>query len=65
MPELAWRLFNTAWVKIPWPNKIDRFVHNDRDRKRELLSLSFFNRQIFIWLFSLVAFKIVDTKMQL
>ncbi len=25
---------------FPSPNKADRFVHNDRDRKTELLSLS-------------------------
>jgi len=39
-PELAWHLFNTAWVKFPCPNKIDRFVHNDGDIKSKLLSLS-------------------------
>ncbi len=31
---------NTAWVEFPRPNKIDSFVHNDGDRKSELLSLS-------------------------
>jgi len=40
MPSLAWRPFNTALVKFPHPVKIDRFVHNDGDRKTELLSLS-------------------------
>jgi hypothetical protein len=30
----------TASVEFPQPNKKDRFVHNDRDRKTELLSLS-------------------------
>jgi len=37
---LAWRHLYTAWVKFPCPNKIDHFIHNDRDRKSELLSLS-------------------------
>jgi len=37
---LAWRRLYTSWVEFPRPNKIDRFVHNDRDRKSELLSLS-------------------------
>jgi len=31
---------NKASVKFPCPNKIDRFVHNDGDRKTEVLSLS-------------------------
>ncbi len=31
---------NTAWVEFPRPNKIDRFVHTDSDRKTEFLSLS-------------------------
>ncbi len=37
---LAWRRLYTAWAEFPRPNKIDRFVHNDGDRKSELLSLS-------------------------
>jgi len=37
---LAWHRLYTAWVNFPSPNKIDRFVHNDGDRKCELLSLS-------------------------
>jgi len=28
-------LLNTALLEFPCPNKIDRFVHNDRDRKTE------------------------------
>jgi len=39
-PSLAWRLLITALVKFPRTDKIDRFVHNDRDRKTELLNLS-------------------------
>jgi hypothetical protein len=33
-------LVYTASVKFPRQDKIDRFVHNDRGRKSELLSLS-------------------------
>ncbi len=32
-PELAWHRFTQSLVKFPRPNKIDRFVHNDGDRK--------------------------------
>ncbi len=40
MPELAWRPFEHSLGQVSPPNKIDRFVHNDRDRETELLSLS-------------------------
>jgi len=43
MPDLSLALgviLYTALVEFPYPNKIDCFVHTDRDRKTELLSLS-------------------------
>jgi hypothetical protein len=41
MPELAWRPFkHSSQGQVSPPKKIDRFVHNDRDRETELLSLS-------------------------
>jgi hypothetical protein len=36
----AWHWYYTASVKFPRPDKIDRFVHNDGDRKPYFLSLS-------------------------
>jgi len=32
----AWLLFYTELVEFPQPIRIDRFVHNDGDRKTEL-----------------------------
>jgi len=36
----AWRPFTQLRSSFPHPSKIDRFVHNDGDRKTEFLSLS-------------------------
>ncbi len=40
MPNLAWHHLYTASVELPCPNRINRFVHTDGDRKTELLNLS-------------------------
>jgi len=40
MLRLAWLLFYTVWVEFSQPIRIDHFVHNDEDRKTELLNLS-------------------------
>ncbi len=37
---LAWHCLCTATFEFPRPNKIDRFIHKNGDRKTELLSLS-------------------------
>ncbi len=37
---VTWRPFTHRWSSFPCPNKIDRFVHNDGDRKTKFLSLS-------------------------
>jgi len=34
-------LLNTVWVEFPRPDKIDRFVPNDGDRKTEVLESIF------------------------
>jgi len=38
-PELAIVSLNIVWVEFPRPNRIDRFVNTDRDRRTELLKL--------------------------
>jgi len=40
--------FYTAPVEFPCPNKIDRFVHNEGDRKIEflILSLRYYNLEL-------------------
>jgi len=40
MASLAWGPFKHSVVEFPWPDKIERLVHNDGDREAKLLSLS-------------------------
>jgi len=40
MPSLDWHPLIRGLVEFPRSDKIDRFVHNDGDRKTEFLSLS-------------------------
>jgi len=37
---VTWRPFTQHQSSVPRPNKIDRYVHNDGDRKTKFLGLS-------------------------